>query len=241
MPKIGDALKRVVEDRLQDVQPVRARSGETSPLMNLNRRKLFQCLCHHPCSALGQIVEYTGLSRSTASWHLDMLEKSGYVQSDGLKFKYYYPAGFISPENVSLFATLAIPANHKIHASILQNPGSDAGSIASLIDLPLNRARKAIKELSSYHLIVKTIDGRFARYYPTSRFVEVMSEEAKTRKQFIGKIVKRLSEERLMPEIDEMKGPDIVITLKVRGTKETLVIPRKINFNEKDLTNYCII
>jgi DNA-binding transcriptional ArsR family regulator len=241
MPNIGDALKKVVEERPQDVHATSHRTTEASQLMNLNRRRIFQCLCHNPCSTLGQIVGYTGLSRSTASWHLDMLEKSAYVQSGGQKLKYYYPVGFISPDNVPLFATLAMPENFDVHAFILKNPGFDATSLASISGLPLNRVRKAIGALLVQRLIVKTIDGRYVRYYPTSRFAEVIVEEARTRKQFIGKLVKRLSDERLMPEIDDLKGPNTVVTLNMHGMKDTLVIPRHFSTPEKDSTNYCVI
>ena len=91
MPKIGDALKKAVEVKPQEVEDT-SRARLSSALMNANRRKIFQFLITHPCSNTSQIAETLELSRSTISWHLDYLVKSGYVDFHvDSKKKIFYP------------------------------------------------------------------------------------------------------------------------------------------------------
>ena len=129
MPKIGDALKKAVEIKPKEEEDT-SRAKPSSALMNANRRKIFQYLLKQPCTNAGQIAKALELSRSTVSWHLDYLVKSGYVDSHiDNKKKIFCPSGLISRKRIVVFSLLNQPAGMLIYRAVVREPGQDPGML----------------------------------------------------------------------------------------------------------------
>ncbi|MBA3046318.1 MAG: hypothetical protein KKH41_09690 [Candidatus Thermoplasmatota archaeon] len=230
MPKIGDALKTAVEIRPSDAVVQQKRAKPTSVLMNSNRRRIFQHLCRNPCDRLGAIANATAMSRSSAKWHLDTLVKSDYVQEfliDGEP--HFCPRGMISGGNLLLFSVLANRKNLAIYRAVLQNPGSDAGILSSSTNMSMSMVRGCLGRMLDMGLLTRTVDGRYIRFFPTERYNEAVREEIAARGKFVRVLLKRLSSEHLKPDFDDLKGPDMTITITLLGQKDTIVIPRHIH------------
>ena len=227
MPKIGKALKSVVE-----ITPAREPAGKprarpTSPLMNINRRKVFQHILLHPCSDLAGIASGTRLSRSTAAWHLGILAESGYAERHiNGKSPVYAPAGMVRPQDVPALAALAGEGCASLYAAVADAPGSDLGTLSQALAAKPSRLRPCIAWLTRAGLVSKVMDGRHARFFQTERLKAMVAETRSRHKAFIKRLMARMAEERLSPEIRDMKRGNIRIMLTVLGREYPLDIPQ---------------
>ncbi|MDO9536875.1 MAG: winged helix-turn-helix transcriptional regulator [Thermoplasmata archaeon] len=197
--------------------------------MNQNRRKIFQYLCAHPCLEIGPIAKGIGLSRSSIKWHLDKLIDSGYVQIHGEKIA-YCPYRLISRKNIGLFSILARDKCMAVYKAILQNPGSDPSAIKGLLNISPTKIRSCLSDLMEMDLISLMKDGKYTRYFPTERYNEAIREEKITQREFVRYLVNKLSMEHLKPEIIELKGTNIVISINVLGQVDRIIIPHIVQF-----------
>ncbi len=228
MPKIGRALKSVVELEPHTGSADGTRARPSSPLMNHNRRKVFQHICLHPCSGVEAIASGTCLSRSSVLWHLGHLMDSGYAEKfQERKAQVYGPAGFIQPGSVRLFSALAKRNCMRVFCSVLSNPGLDIKLLAEGLGLPAGRLRGCVKELAVAGLVIRVMDGRHARYFPTERYEDLLSEVRARSKHLIRRLMRKLADEHLRPEIKDMKRDNAVIVLNIMGKEETLEIPQR--------------
>ncbi len=228
MPKIGRALKSVVEIVPQGRYADRARARPSSPLMNANRRRIFQHLCLNPCSGIGAIASGTGISRSSVSWHLEQLVSSGYTER--LQYgrsRVFAPVGMVQEHSIRALSVLAKGNCRSIFDSILESPGSDVKALLGGLDSTEGRLRTCLKELTDSELVVRLMDGRYARYFPAERFRDIALEMRAKSKGFTRRLMVKLAEEHLKPEIRDMKRGNTVIVLTVLGQETVLEIPRR--------------
>ncbi|MFO7619444.1 MAG: helix-turn-helix domain-containing protein [Thermoplasmata archaeon] len=228
MPKIGDALKMAVEQKPDNITGEQTRARPASALMNPNRRRIYQHLCIHPCSRLGPIASGTSLSRSSAKWHLEVLVEADYVREFLVDGKSHYcPHGLVSAQNLQLFAALGNNNNAEVFKVVLQNPGFDAGMLASLLGISTSLARNSLSELLGIGLVSCVADGRYIRYFPTEKYRDAIRMEKGAHREFIRHLVGRLSREHLKPELGDLKGPNTVIAISILGQSDRIIVPRQ--------------
>ena len=225
MPKIGDALKKAVEIKpQQDEDKSRARSS--SALMNLNRRRIFQHLCMNPCSGIGQISKSLDMSRSTASWHMEHLIKSGYIEAIIYdKKRFFCPSGQISRKSMVIFSLLNQPTSMSIYRAILNEPGLDPGTLKERVNSSSSHISNILKRMLAAGLITSIKDGRHVRYFPTDRYTHIIKEDTSSQKEFLRKLIKKMSKEHLRPEVNELKGGVVIIMIKTPNQTSRIQIP----------------
>jgi DNA-binding transcriptional ArsR family regulator len=229
MPQIGKALKKAVELKPQEGSDNLSRKGPTSALMNANRRKIFQFVCLHPCSRIDGISTNVSLSRPSVSWHLTCLIDAGYVQTflDNKK-RTYYPSGLVSTRNLRSYSVLGEGHCMAIYQAVLRNPGADTGFLLNDMDLSASIMTSCLKNLLEIGMITRVMDGRHARYFPTEKYLNVARDERAACKEFIRSLIRKMADEYLKPELTDLKGPNMVIEIKVLGQKERIEIPKRI-------------
>ena len=225
MPKIGDALKKAVEVKPQE-ELDRSRSRPSSALMNPNRRKIFQYLCSHPCSRIGQISHALDLSRSTVSWHIDYLVKSGYLdhQSTGNK-KAYCPVSLLSRKSMLVFMFLNHHSTLELYREVLKEPGQDKSMLSEKVSASQSHVSEILKTMIEMQLISSVRDGKHVRFFPTDEAIQIMKKDLSSQKEFIRSLIKKMSSEHLRPEINELKGGGVTIHIKVPGQTAKIEIP----------------
>ncbi len=226
MVKIGDALKRAVEDKPPETEQDLKKRRQASALLNDNRRDIFQMLCVMPCSSISRISSELPISRPTIVWHLDALEKAGYVErKDYFGKTIFYPSGMLKmDDSKKILSLLNERFFNEIFKQILKEPGSSTGA---LIEAFGNRGsmRGALAKLEVCGLITVLKDGRHLRYYPTDRLIQLAKLEKSTLKKFRASLIKRMEKEYLAPEINEIKGSGMAITLSFGKNKVKMEIP----------------
>ena len=232
MPKLGDALKKAVEVKPREREVSESRARPSSPLMNANRRAVFQYLCNRPCARAGEIASELELSRSSVKWHLKVLEESGYVESfqDG-KVPAFCPSGMVSRKAMSIYSILGVKECMNVFTAILGEPGSDSAALEEELEMSRQNLAPCIRRMLDARLISAVKDGRHLRYYPTEELRRTMIEEKGNRKEFIRSVVKRLGEEHLRPEVEELKGRGIVISIRIVSQNVKITIPEHSIFS----------
>jgi DNA-binding transcriptional ArsR family regulator len=229
MPEIGKALKRAVEQKPQEGGDDRSRKGPTSALMNANRRNIFQFLCLRPCSRIDSISTNVSQSRSSVSWHLTCLIDAGYVQTfQDHKKKAYYPSGLISSKNLRIYSVLGGEQCKAIYQAVLRSPGADAGLLGRDADVQVSTLTGCLKNLLEIGMITRVMDGRHARYFPTEKNISLVRDERAACKDFVRSLIRKMADDHLKPELTDLKGPNLVIEIRVLGQKERFEIPQRI-------------
>ena len=225
MPKIGDALKKAVEVKPQEEEDT-SRARPSSALMNFNRRKIFQYLLKQPCTNTGQIAKALELSRSTISWHLDYLVKSGYVDSHiDNKKKIFCPSDLISRNSIAIFSILNQPAGMLVYRAIVKEPGQDPGMLVEKTEASRSHVSEILKKMLDIGLISSIRDGRHVRYFPTDRYSQIVNEDISSQKEFLRKLIVKMNSEHLKPEVNELKGGGVNIQFKTPGQIARIEIP----------------
>ncbi|MCK5310122.1 MAG: winged helix-turn-helix transcriptional regulator [Thermoplasmata archaeon] len=225
IPKIGDALKKAVEVKPQE-KIDRSRSRASSALMNSNRRNIFQYLCRQPCSGIGQISEALELSRSTVSWHIDYLVKSGYLDHELTgKKRAYCPAALLTRKSMQVFSFLNHSSSLKLYQEILNEPGQDKAMLRKKVEASNSHVSEILKSMIDMQLISSVRDGKHVRFFPTDESVQIMKKDLASQKEFIRFLIKKMSSEHLQPEIADLKGGGVTIHLKVPGQTAKIEIP----------------
>ncbi len=226
MKKIGDALKKAVEVKLPESDAVPPKRKRASAILNKNRKDIFQVLCFRPCIPVSRLCEELSLSRPTINWHLADLEEAGYVEKRIFFSRaVFYPSGMLgSEESKKILCLLNDPFPNKIYKMILLNPGMSTTALNEVLDIPRS-SRTTLEKLHDSELITTLRDGRHLRYYPTTKLHELVKEEKRHQKTFRASLVKRLEKEFMRPEIREIKGRGLVITIHFGKKEERLEIP----------------
>jgi len=226
MPNIGDALKKAVEVKPKEEEEDKSRARPSSALMNANRRNIFQHLLKQPCTGIGQIAKALELSRSTISWHLDYLVKSGYVDSHiDKKKKIFCPSGLISRKSIMVFSLLNQPASMSIYRAIVNEPGQNPGMLKDRVDASQSHIFEILKKMLTVGLITSIIDGRHVRYFPTDGYSKIVNEDISSQKEFLRKLIIKMNAEHLRPEVIELKGGGIIIQFVVSSQIAKIEIP----------------
>ena len=226
MKKIGDALKKAVEVKLPESDTDPLKRKRASAILNKNRKDIYQALCLRPCITVSQLCEELTLSRPTINWHLTNLEEAGYIETRSFfNCTIFYPSGMLgSEESKKALCLLNDILTNKVYKQILQDPGMNTRALNEVLGTQKS-LRITLDKLQKCELITTLRDGRHLRYYPTTKLQGLVKSERRSQKIFRGALVKRLEKEFMRPEIKEIKGRGLVITIHFGKTEERLEIP----------------
>ena len=116
-------------------------------LLNNLRREIYNYVLENPGVHLREICRTFDISMSTATWHLKILEKAGFIKSERFKNKIvYYPAGMVKEELV-LMLTLNDDKAKSIVRYLLDVGKAHLRKIARDLNLNVETARYHVKKL----------------------------------------------------------------------------------------------
>lgn len=163
---LGKALASAMKDG-----EIQAASGKSSRSIFLNphRRNIFSALTLTPCVGLGQLASVTGVSPSTAEWHLEILIGEDYIAEHRFgRRRIFYPQGLVSADEVEFFFTLNLPRIAHILSRVMEGNGITQTEIVRTGKVSRHTAAGALGELERLGLATIVADGASIRYYPTT-------------------------------------------------------------------------
>ena len=226
MVKIGDALKRAVEEETPTTEDTGKRARISSVLMNPNRRDLFKILCQSPCSSAGNLTARLSLSRATVNWHLKALVKANYIESFRFNNKQFFsPKDMVSHgDAMVVIATLNDSRCKTIFKVIVDNYGIDTPTLRESVR-SIRSITPHLQRLEALGLISTVKDGNLIHYYPTSKLDEIINLEGSRLKIFRRTLIKRMENDHLMPRVEKIKGSGLVILLQIFEPPEEIFMP----------------
>jgi predicted transcriptional regulator len=228
LAKIGDALKKAVEEESTTPDESGKKERISSVLMNVNRRNIYRFLCQRPCSSVGDLTARLSISRATTSWHLKILKEAGYVESLSFNNKEFFaPKDMVSHGDTMIITAILNDSRcNMLFKAVIENNGASTTTLRESLQITRS-ITPSLKKLEAVGLITSVKDGKQIRFFPTTKLEDTVKAEGARLKAFRRTIIKRMESEHLKPVIEEIKGSGLVIILNYFDQAEEILIPYK--------------
>jgi predicted transcriptional regulator len=134
-------------------------------LLNDTRRDIYNYILDNPGCHLREIQKEMGVSISTATWHLRILEKAGLIRVVKHRNKLlYYPTGF-KLEDALVATTLKNATAKAIVDYLLRVGNAHVRKIARDLDLGVETVRYNLKKLERVGVVLNVEEGNKVVYY----------------------------------------------------------------------------
>jgi len=217
---VGKALQEALDGEKGD----KPSPPSSSPLLNAQRRRIFEYLCLRPFVAAGRLTRDLGISSSSAAWHLRSLVAVGLIAyKEGPKT--YHPKDFVDAQDENLFTVLGAPNRSEVLRCIIDSPGISQVELSEAIRVGRQTAGKIVSELRDLGLVVKVEDGRFARWYPTNLLREKQEAQRARSRGFVDRLLETLEDGRLNPQVLKRTDRELQIRIGKGRGKGVLSLP----------------
>jgi len=219
-----DALRKVIgkEAELKEREEVRSKE---SLFMNTTRQRIFEYLCRFPCSHFSKLARSLKLSTPTARWHLDKLERSGFITSEKVGNKIvYYPPGFIDPGHVKVIYFLQKEKTRMILALLFEKGGLAQKEIREALGINNQTLIWYTSRLEEYDLLSTLEDGRYKRYYPTNRLIEMSDKNQDRIKAFRQDILEKLALDGVSPKVLRSTGRELHVEVRSGAGRRVMTL-----------------
>lgn len=177
-------------------------TGGRSLLMNPVRQNIFKYLCEYPCSSLSTIAHDFEISVATMSWHIKLLLKRKLIseyKSGGQRL--LFPQNMIDNNVIPILSLLTKSKIQIIFTKIRNTPGITQKELGESLKFSHQSINNYTSRLQSEDLINIVHDGKFTRYYPTNRLVELELSQRKQLKEFRSWIIKAFKYDGVNPKL----------------------------------------
>ena len=201
----------------------------SSVLLHPLRRQIYSMIVQTPGSNFSKISDLLKTSNSTLLWHLNRLEKSGYLKSIKVGGKrVYYPASLRTEVAEEIIQVLSNETAQKIFLFVVNNPEKNCYplNIARSLDPPLHHetVRYHIDRLKHAGLVEITKEGKnvFIKPGPEAFRLKEHGTTVLT-EEFVNYLLKNIKEDCLFPEVIEQTQDRLVIRIDCPGGEEVIL------------------
>ncbi len=199
--------------------------GGRTLFMNKTRQQIFSLLTRFPCAHLNDISRKLELTLPTTRWHLDKLVDGGFLSSKKVGNRIvFYPHSMIDADEVEILSFLSQPRAIVVFVGIRENPGLPQSKLARKLEMNIQTLSIYLKQLISFELVAVVVDGRFKRYYPTSRFKEMEDSHMLRLKRFREEILEGLTKDGVHPEVVRTTDKEMHVKILVGTTRSVFII-----------------
>ncbi len=148
------------------ILPLYVKLSKKDVLDHFIRGQIYGYLVVHPGDNYTTIKRNLDLKNGTLTYHLDVLEREGFVKSQvrGIK-RYYYPTGVKMPDNGTGFPAI----KEDIIRRVEETPGITISDLASLLGVSRQLANYHLRALIREGYIYTERKGMRTRCYPVER------------------------------------------------------------------------
>jgi len=189
-------------------------SRDTSTLMNTTRQDLFVYLSRHPCSNLTCMARAVKLSVPTVKWHVERMNRSGFVRSFRFGNKFVFaPEWMVADEDIIALGLLNTPKARRIFIEVQESPGSSQKDISETLSVSHQTVISFTGRLIDEGLLRSVVDGRFIRYFPTDALEKSRSRYFTRMKGFREELIRALKKDGIRPKV--LRSTDRYIVMEV--------------------------
>ena len=220
--KMDIGREKEITDEKWEVQ------ADKSLLMNLTRQIIFKYLCEYPCASLSTIARDIQLSPPSTSWHLKLLSERKLVSEKKLGgTKIFYPNKMLDKIGISVLSLLANQKMQDIFLQINNSPGISQKELTERLGLSHQSINAFTNRLRNEDLITIVRDGKFTRYYPTTKLDKVGTAHHKKLKEFKKWVIKAFKFDGVNPKL--LRVTDRHLLLQITAGKKIKSIKLSVN------------
>jgi DNA-binding transcriptional ArsR family regulator len=197
-----------------------------SLLMNPIRREIFRYLCEFPCNHLSGISRDLGITPPSTSWHLKKMIERNLITSRKKHGKsIFYPTNMIDEDDIEILALINDEKVKHIFLTIINNPGLTQKEVGDQLRIQHQTVIWFTQKLENVGLISTLEDGKFKRYYPTSKLSELSDLHISKMKAFREWVIKTLKYDGIDPEVIRVTDKFILLRISIGKDKTSLELP----------------
>ncbi|SFL04382.1 Helix-turn-helix domain-containing protein [Halogranum rubrum] len=141
------------------VQQGAVQSGEANLLDNDRRRQLYEAIERSPGTYVAQLVETTGIPRSTVRYHLRTLEEAGFVASNEVRGKQRYVTSVVDDAEATLAAAYVDEATATVLDALDGTEPATVSELAETLDRTPGTVSHHLDRLASEGLVDRERSG----------------------------------------------------------------------------------
>lgn len=147
-----------------------SRLTKSDMLDNGHRDRVYRLVQEAPGLTLSEAAERAGVGWGTAVYHLDRLERAGFIASErsGLR-RCYFPVGTLPRDDRAGLGTLKAETTRTIAEFLVRRPGATQGELADALGLSASAASKQVTKLESAGLVRREREWKTVRLHPEPR------------------------------------------------------------------------
>ena len=145
------------------------------------RDEVFQLVRAEPGISLTDIAQRTGLGWGTAVYHLDRLERGGFLMSErnGGR-RCYFPVGRVPKDARPSLGALQQETTRNVASFVVERPGATQTELADALGMTPSAASKQVSKLESIGLLRREREWKTVRLHPEPKLSELLTPSAAT-------------------------------------------------------------
>lgn len=155
-----------------------SRLAKSDLLDNAHRDRVYKLIQEAPGKGVSEIAKETGLGWGTTVYHLDRLERAGFVAAErGGLHKCYYPVGTLAKEDRKGMGALKADMTRSIAAFLVQRPGATQSELCAALGLSPSAASKQVTKLEEAGLVRREREWKTVRLLPAASLPALLGTE----------------------------------------------------------------
>lgn len=144
-----------------------SRLARSDLLGHATRDRVHKLVQERPGIGLTELAQEVGLGWGTAVYHLDRLEKGGFVSSERIgAHRCYFPVGAIPRESRKGIGALKQDTTRTIAQLVADRPGVTQTEVCEALGMSASAASKQVSKLESAGLVRRERDWKTVRLHP---------------------------------------------------------------------------
>jgi predicted transcriptional regulator len=153
-----------------------SRLARSELLDNERRDEVNKLILESPGIALSDIAQRTGLGWGTTVYHLDRLERAGFVASEShAGRRCYFPVGTLPREARPMLGALQQETTRSVAQFVATRPGATQTELCEGLGLSASAASKQVSKLESAGLVRRERDWKTVRLHPGPALASMLS------------------------------------------------------------------
>ncbi|HET6403530.1 MAG TPA: MarR family transcriptional regulator [Candidatus Thermoplasmatota archaeon] len=140
------------------------------------RDEVFKLVRAEPGISLTDVAQRCGLGWGTTVYHLDRLERAGFVASErsgGRRL--YFPVGAVAKDARPSLGALQQETTRSVASFVAQRPGATQSELAEALGLTASAASKQVSKLESVGLVRREREWKTVRLHPEPKLAELLA------------------------------------------------------------------
>lgn len=143
------------------------------------RDEVYKLVQAEPGISLTDVAQRCGLGWGTTVYHLDRLERAGFVASErnGAR-RCYFPIGTVAKDARAPLGALQQETTRSVATFVVERPGATQTELAEALGMTPSAASKQVSKLENVGLLRREREWKTVRLHPEAKLAELLAPSA---------------------------------------------------------------